>query len=192
MVPQTAVRSSIGDKTTRLSRNNSIAYMHRSNKFCPVSSACPAVRCDLSSMKLLSFAVQLLSKLKLRSLNRNIWWCRFKNITIVRTIMHRVRQWIFFAKVIHHQGRKVTCKRAKAISKKLKWLLIQYINKLYPKIKANRIIHTFFYVSNKGIKKGEACAPPWMFSQRNNPYCDLLLNLYDKYIPQFAILQIIV
>ena len=45
-LPQTAVRSSIGDKTTRLSRNNSIAYMHRSNKFCPVSSACPAVRCD--------------------------------------------------------------------------------------------------------------------------------------------------
>ncbi|MBQ2126356.1 MAG: hypothetical protein II198_01730, partial [Bacteroidaceae bacterium] len=45
-LPQTAVRSSIGDKTTRFSRNNSIAYMHRSNKFCPVSSACPAVRCD--------------------------------------------------------------------------------------------------------------------------------------------------
>ena len=45
-LPQTAVRSSIGDKTTRLSRNNSITYMHRSNKFCPVSSACTAVRCD--------------------------------------------------------------------------------------------------------------------------------------------------
>ena len=38
--------SSIGDKTTRFSRNNSITYMHRSNKFCPVSAACPAVRCD--------------------------------------------------------------------------------------------------------------------------------------------------
>ena len=42
------------------------------------------------------------------------------------------------------QGQKVTCKRAEAISKKLKWLLIQYINMLYPKLKANRIIHTFF------------------------------------------------
>ena len=98
MVPQTAVRSSIGDKTTRFSRNNSIAYMHRSNKFCPVSSACPAVCCDLSSMKLLSFAVQLLSKFKLRSLNRNIWWCRFLNITILRAIPHGVRKWIFIAK----------------------------------------------------------------------------------------------
>ena len=45
-LPQTAFRSSIGDKTTRFSRNNSIAYMHRSNKFCPVSAACPAVCCD--------------------------------------------------------------------------------------------------------------------------------------------------
>ena len=45
-LPQTAVRSSIGDKTTRFSRNNSIVYMHRSNKFCPVSDACPAVCCD--------------------------------------------------------------------------------------------------------------------------------------------------
>ena len=45
------------------------------------------------------------------------------------------------------QGQKVTCKRAKAISKKLKWPLTQYINKLYPKLKANRIIHTFFLLS---------------------------------------------
>jgi hypothetical protein len=28
--------------------------------------------------------------------------------------------------------------KAKVISKKLKWMLIQYINKLYPKLKANR------------------------------------------------------
>ena len=45
-LPQTAVRSSIGDKTTRFSRNNSIAYMHRSDIFYPVSDACPAVCCD--------------------------------------------------------------------------------------------------------------------------------------------------
>lgn len=31
-----------------------------------------------------------------------------------------------------------------------------------------------------------------MFSQRKNPYCDLLLNLYDKNITQFGIFQIIV
>ena len=56
-LPQTAVRSSIGDKTTRLSRNNSIAYMHRSNKFCPVSDACPAICYDFdgAGFKILQF-----------------------------------------------------------------------------------------------------------------------------------------
>ena len=59
-------------------------------------------------------------------------------------------------KDIPRQGRIVTCKRAKAISKKLKWLLIQYINKLYPKLKANRIIHTFLRLSQNIAK----IAPP--------------------------------
>ena len=56
-------------------------------------------------------------------------------------------------KVIPSQGRKVTCKRAKAISKKLKWLLIQYINMLYPKLKANRIIQPFLRLSQIEIMR---------------------------------------
>ena len=60
--PQTAFRSSIGDKTTRFSRNNSNAAMQRSNIFCPVSAACPAVCCNFESagfyLTLPSYAVK--------------------------------------------------------------------------------------------------------------------------------------
>ena len=45
-LPQTAFRSSIGDKTTRFSRNNSNVHIHRSDKFCPIPAAWTAGCCD--------------------------------------------------------------------------------------------------------------------------------------------------
>ena len=48
------------------------------------------------------------------------WHCRFLfDITIVRAKIRDICQWIFIAKVIPRQGRKVTCKRAKT---KLVWV----------------------------------------------------------------------
>ena len=51
----------------------------------------------------------------------------FFDITIVRAKIRDICQWIFIARVIPRQGRKVTCKRAKA---KLVWAFAASISNL--------------------------------------------------------------